>query len=338
MNKYNFIVGNPPYQNNSKVLYDKMMLRFFDLDYDELSMIIPNRYMISTLKKFRNIIQNHPMLYKIIEYPDDFEVFPEVWIRGGVQIITFRKSNENKKDILYQQIMHGKIIRDCTREKNNIKKYDIIIRDPEDEEIIDTITKMNPNKIQISNVSFDIKSDYADYAEHPFENCIKLYGQRQKMIPKNGGIKGIGYIKGEYKHLNKYKVITRIATSNNSKRAINPVFIIEKNAVCSDTYKVLGLFDNLKDAENFCLYISTKFVRYLVNIRKIGVMLRNENFNFVPEPIGLCTDSDLLQYYKLEKYTNKIQNTIIDRKVNHIDKEQYPRDTNLWVNKVKWVD
>ncbi len=330
--KFDFIVGNPPYNNKSKTVYHLFIQRFLKLDFNQMIIVIPNNWMTGGkgLSDFRKFMKNTTIIEKIVEYPDDFEIFSEVWIRSGVGYILFNK--KKKSDILnHTRILDGKVIQDTDR---TLKDTDIVIRDAKAVNLIHRIPK---EKIKIPNIKFMIPSDFNNYTEHPFPGCVKLYGQRQKMIPKNGGVKGIGYIKDDFKYQDKYKVITRKATSNNSKRGVNPVFIIEKNAVCSDTYIVLGVFTDLKEAENFCLYQSTKFVRYLVEITKSNVQINPMSFRFVPKYEGLNTDKEIIKYYNLSSYKDLIY-SIKDRKVNHIDKEQYPRELNQWTKKVRWVD
>ncbi|MCD6436266.1 MAG: Eco57I restriction-modification methylase domain-containing protein [Clostridiales bacterium] len=331
--KFDYIVGNPPYQNGAKVLYHHMINKFLTLDYNYMSMIIPNRYMVGGkgLDKFRKKMINLKNIKEIIEYPDDFEIFNTVWIRGGVQFITFTKNNN--KLVKHVRILHNKIIQSSNRTLNN---FDIVIRNIKDEEILNKLE--TTNKIVIPKISFNIPGHYQDFEEHPFEGCTKLYGQRQVMKHAGTGIKGIGYIKYTSDIPDKYKVITRRATSNNSKRAVNPVFIIEKESICSDTYIVLGLFDELEKAENFCLFMSSKFIRYLVNIRKISVSINSNTFKFVPEMNNCYNDNDLLKKYNLKEYKHLIDSTIVDRNVNHINREQYPREINTWVDRVNWVD
>jgi site-specific DNA-methyltransferase (adenine-specific) len=331
--KFDYIIGNPPYNNNSKTVYHLFIEKFLTLKYNQMVMIIPNNWMTGGkgLTSFRTRMQNTKNIKKIVEYPNDFEIFKDVWIRGGVQYIVFNKQ-KNTKTIQHIRIKNGEIIQNTERLLN---KYSIIIRDKKAEDMLDKIPKQ---KIQIPNIKFNIASDYKDYKEHPFKSSVKLYGQRQKMIPINGGKKGIGYIQNKnFKYLNKYKVITRKATSNNSKRGVNPVFIIEKNAVVSDTYLVLGVFDTIKEASDFCLYQSTKFVRYLVEITKTNVSVSVKSFKFVPKYEGLKTDEEIIKKYGLQDYKNLLY-SIIDRKVNHIDREQYPKEINQWVQKVEWVD
>jgi site-specific DNA-methyltransferase (adenine-specific) len=298
-----------------------------------MSMVIPNNWMVGGkgLSKFREYIQSCPRLEKIVEYPDDFEIFKEVWIRSGVQYIVFDSKKRTDK-MTHIRIKDGEVIQNVERV---LGKYDIIIRDKRAEDMLDKIPQ---NKIHIPVIKYNISSDFSDYEECPFKGSVKLYGQKQKMIPVHGGVKGIGYIENKnFKYLDKYKVITRKATSNNSKRGVNPVFIIEKNAVASDTFMVLGVFDTLKEAEDFCLYQSTKFVRYLVQITKSNVGISKKSFKFVPEYEGLKTDEEIIDTYNLQKYKDLIY-SIIDRKVNHINREQYPREINQWAEKVKWVD
>ncbi len=345
--KFNYILGNPPYQNGAKNLYDKMIMKFLTLDYDVMTMIIPNRYMVGGrgLDKFREYTLNLNNIKEIVEYPDDFEVFPSVWIRGGVQFITFDK--KEAKETRHIRILNGETIQDVNRKLNT---HDILIRNIKDEMLLNELEKLNLQSItnSIPKKGFDIASNFTDFKGSHFENSTKLYHKRQ--LSKSSDIKGVGYIE-KVNFDKKYRVITRAMTSNNSKRGVNPVFIIEPDAMCSSTYKILGEFNSLKEAEEFSIYMSTKIVRYLVNIRKISVAVNTNTFKFVPEFAEIFKDG-LSNNFTAEELNEKIMNTlnlssnmkelisstIIDREVNHVKKEQFNPDINKWVDRVKWVD
>ena len=88
--------------------------------------------------------------------------------------------------------------------------------------------------------------------------------------------------------------------------------------------------DNLQECKNFINWINTKFTRFFVamNISKLGPILTDNCFKFVPEPpvddMGrhfdepeydgwkkTYTDEDLYKYYNLDTYHITIINKLI---------------------------
>ncbi len=332
--KFDYIVGNPPYQTGSKVLYNLIIERLKKLNYGIMYLVIPNRWMVGGkgLQEFRKMMMQTHQIKKIIEYPMDKELFPDVWIRGGVQLIQI--SPQEVQICHYQRIKDGIIIQDSKRTQIELNKFDIIIRVEKEIEILEKVQKKNQggNSLktfmnELNNPDYDIGSDFSEYEEHPFPESIKMYGQRQKMHPKAGGIKGIGYIKnitGNYPYLDRYKVIARKVTSNNSKRVVNPSFVIEKNSVVSATHIVFGTFKDLKIAKNFCSYLETKFVRFLVNIRKISMGVNEGLYKYVPEQdfSKSWSDKELFKMYNISKEEQAYINSVVqDRAINNVSRE-----------------
>jgi site-specific DNA-methyltransferase (adenine-specific) len=89
--------------------------------------------------------------------------------------------------------------------------------------------------------------------------------------------------------LSKYKVIITYAMSGGNKptsqgdfQVISSLQILFPNEVCTETYLILGVFDNMKDAENMCSYVSTMTFRFLLLQALTSIHITKESFLFVP--------------------------------------------------------
>jgi site-specific DNA-methyltransferase (adenine-specific) len=72
---------------------------------------------------------------------------------------------------------------------------------------------------------------------------------------------------------------------------------------CTETYLVAGRFDNKKKAELLAAYLRTRFVRFLVSLRKATQDAAKDVYAFVPD-IPLTrewTDEALYKRYGLTK-------------------------------------
>ena len=63
---------------------------------------------------------------------------------------------------------------------------------------------------------------------------------------------------------------------------IGKPFLGEKSSVCSETYLVVGPFDTKSEAENAVSYLTTKFVRFLILLRKNTQNAAKGVYSFVP--------------------------------------------------------
>lgn len=80
---------------------------------------------------------------------------------------------------------------------------------------------------------------------------------------------------------------------------------------------MLNHFKVKEEAENFALYIKTKFVRYLVNLTLSSMHITKDNFRFVPtmEFSRTWTDNELYSYFDLnDEEIKDIESTIREMK------------------------
>jgi site-specific DNA-methyltransferase (adenine-specific) len=72
---------------------------------------------------------------------------------------------------------------------------------------------------------------------------------------------------------------------------------------CTETYLVIDRFKTKVEAERFAAYLKTRFVRFLVSLRKYTQHIYNERFQFVPDlPMDReWTDETLYKKYGITK-------------------------------------
>jgi hypothetical protein len=97
--------------------------------------------------------------------------------------------------------------------------------------------------------------------------------------------------------------------------------IAEPGTACTETYLVAGHFDNEKEASNYAQYLRTRFVRFLVSLRKATQHATRDVYSFVPDlPLGKAwTDLQLYKRYGL----TKDEINFIESQVAEHDKELF---------------
>ena len=82
----------------------------------------------------------------------------------------------------------------------------------------------------------------------------------------------------------------------------NPI-IAGPGEACTETYLVAGRFDSEKAAQRHAAYLRTRFVRFLVSLRKATQHANRNVYAFVPDILLNCewTDEDLYKRYGLNK-------------------------------------
>lgn len=79
--------------------------------------------------------------------------------------------------------------------------------------------------------------------------------------------------------------------------------VARPGTACTETYLVIGRFNSERLARKFEGYLRTRFVRFLVSLRKNTQDIYSERFQFVPDlPMTQdWTDRELYKKYKLTK-------------------------------------
>ena len=109
--------------------------------------------------------------------------------------------------------------------------------------------------------------------------------------------------------IDKFKVVIGYlnpdrAGVNNSSQGSNvttKVMVYEPGVVITESYIVIGVFNNEKDAYNYASYIKCKFTRMLINLTLSSIHITQGNFRFVPlqDFTRPWTDADLYAKYNL---------------------------------------
>ena len=79
--------------------------------------------------------------------------------------------------------------------------------------------------------------------------------------------------------------------------------IAEPGTACTETYLVAGHFEDEETADNYAKYLRTRFVRFLVSLRKATQHATRDVYSFIPDlPLDKeWTDVKLYKRYGLTK-------------------------------------
>ena len=90
------------------------------------------------------------------------------------------------------------------------------------------------------------------------------------------------------------------------------------NTVCTETYLVAGVWESEREATNCAMYLCSKFVRFLISLRKNTQHLTSDRFSFVPLlPMNQrWTDKLLYEKYELTaEEIDHIESTILEMSI-----------------------
>lgn len=323
--KFNAVVGNPPYQlpgHGQKPLpiYQNFINLARSLKPQYVSMISPSRWFAaSDLRDFRNAIIEENKLDIIHDFSDARLCFPQVEIKGGISY--FRWNNESLHNCSFFIHTDKGVIQ--TNRNLKTEKTDILIRDGYMINIVKKIqTKEEKtfNSIVSSNdpFGFDMREEHSSkrvkvpFSLEPEKNSVLFYynGWRRD---------GIGYVKRELisknvEWINKIKILIPKAwgTGDSSKDWIKP-FLVEANTCCTETYLVVGPFNDIETANNVIQYMGTKFFHFLVAIMKLTQNAMQGVYCNVPlqDFTKSWTDEELYDKYGLDLFEREYIESLI---------------------------
>ena len=334
---FDVVIGNPPYQlsvgnttgNSSKAraIYHEFITQAMALNPRYISMIVPSRWMTRSTEGIPDtwidsFIDDHRVRV-MHDFLDSKICFPGVDIKGGVCYFLWDRDNEGKCEyVLHSNSNEEDVIRNV--DYLNSKGIGIVVRDIQAISIIDKIEKVEGDWLSKPEKNFSSLVSPKDF----FTNKVQLTSSWDGFTEKKSGSNSIkyylnkvshgiphGYIKMDdvpknQKTVKLNKVYIPAAAWGAAKEEDDPVlglpFVGEANSACSQTYLVVGYDPDAhnftkEECENITSYISTKFFRYLVSLKKRTQNGPRHVYQFVPvqDFSKPWTDEKLYKKYKL---------------------------------------
>lgn len=304
--KFDVVIGNPPYQEESKGGNDNYRAPIYN-DFMDLSnklanvvtLITPARFLFdagSTPKDWNKRILNDKHL-KIIKFEaDSSKIFPRTDIKGGV-VITLRDTQKNFESV--NEIYSPAGIYIPFEELNGIMKKVLkntsgdlssIIYSPENYKFTDLLHLENPkaesklskgHKYDLKSNVFDKLPDiFLEQAPNSKDNYVKIYGLSKKK-------RTYRFIKEEYiankNNFKNWKVFVPKANGSGALGETLSTPLIGKPLIGNtQTFISIGNFKTEFEAEAAMKYIKTKFARVMLGILKITQDNTSSRWRLVP--------------------------------------------------------
>lgn len=305
--------GNPPYQDNratdragvntafASAIYPFFVDTAIETSTDFVSLITPSRWLTKTGQGVSDawvdkmIDGNHILLLN--DFYNSNDLFEGIELKGGANYFLYSPSYNGK--CIYTLNQNGETV--TTSEYLDGRGAGIVIRDQVAPGIIDKIEKIEGKYYQGDNFSklvgpqhfFDkdglLTTRWKGYhMEKSEEYSIKYYVSPQTITQGYAWIKLADIPKNqEVKDYNKV-FISKAYNGGDSfpHQIVGRPFYGEPNSVCSQTYLVIGFTEDNRLTEIMCRnivsYIKTKFVRYMIFIKKKTQDNPSSVWQFVP--------------------------------------------------------
>ena len=306
--KFDVIVGNPPYQLNdgggsgtsAAPIYHRFIQQAIKLNPRYLTMIVPSRWFSGGkgLDAFRSEMLHDERLCEIHDYLEASDCFPGVQIKGGVCYFLWdRNHHGNCLITTHRGNTHNEPMERPLLEPGN----DILIRYNEAIPIFHKVmnrTDTTLDSIISSRRPFGLTSKYRGHEKQNdgdlilYQNGGKAYVSRTEITDN-----GCAYA---------WKVLIPFLGPGNDNfphMILGKPFISAPGEVSTETYLTIGPLNSKSECENVISYISTRFLRFMVLLRKPSQNATRGVYSYVPiqDFSRSWTDSELYEMYGITK-------------------------------------
>jgi len=312
--KFDVIVGNPPYQlddgghgASASPIYQKFVESAIKLKPRYLVMITPSRWFTGGkgLDDFRERMLRESRLRNLVDYPKLYDGFPGVKIRGGVSYFLWDRDYSGPCSV--QTMWDGEPLGPPMERRLNA--YDVLVRRNEAVSILDKVRAYRAGGKPEATLDARVSSQkpfglrtfvHGAPSSKGLKNPVKLYGsQRISWVERAAIDRNADWI-------DQWKVLmTRV---QGTSAAVETMFlsrpiIAGPGEACTESYVVAGRFKTKKMASLYAQYLRTRFVRFLVSLRKATQDAARDVYAFVPDvPLNQeWADENLYTRYRLTK-------------------------------------
>ena len=299
---FDVIIGNPPYQldtggsgRQARPIYNLFVDQAKRLSPRYLLMVIQSRWFGGGmgLGDFRETMLNDRHLRRIVDFTNSSEVFPGTDFGGGVCYFLWDRDNSGACSV--QNHFAGRQF-ESVRDLNEFEHF---IRYAPAVPILQKVMfarEQSLRSVVSSTRPFGI----------PTTTKPLLSGDYRLVSSKGRGWISVGAVTSGLLLVDFWNVLISktshdhagLPDKNGQRRVLSRLELLEPRAVCSESYIVVGRFDEEFEAENCRAYLSTKFVRFLISLLSYSQDITSGRFEYVPMQDFSCAWTDEALYAK----------------------------------------
>lgn len=287
--QFDVIIGNPPYQlsdgghgTSASPIYQHFVENALGLDPRFAVFVTPSRWFAGGkgLDDYRERMLGDRRIRNIVDYPKLYEAFPGVKIRGGVSYFLWDRDYDGPCAV--QTMWDGQPVGGAVT--RFLDAYDVLVRRNEAVPILEKVRARRESTFDAkvsSRKPFGLATNFkGKKSSAKLDEPVKLYANQETRwieradLPANDG------------WVDKWKVLmTRVQGTSAAveTKFLSKPIIAGPGTACTETYLVAGHFETKEEAEALAAYLRTRFVRFLVSLRKSTQDAAKGVYAFVPD-------------------------------------------------------
>lgn len=298
--KFDFVIGNPPYQDETlgenKGYAPPIYHLFLDGAYkvaDKVELIHPARFLFnagSTPKAWNQKMLSDPHL-KVLHYEQDASgIFANTEIKGGVAI-TYHDEDEDYGAIgTFTPFDELNTIIHKIHYHTNFESLSVIVVTSYAYHFTEAMHKDHPEAAsQLSKGhAYDLKSNVFERIPQVFFDIQPQDGQKYiQILGRKGNDRAYKYIREDYVNnvinLHKYKIYLPKANGAGALgEVLSPPVLAEPGIGSTETFLSIGAFETEEEAQAALKYIKTKFARIMLGVLKTTQDITPQKWEHVP--------------------------------------------------------
>ena len=326
--KFDFVIGNPPYQDESVGKQEKYTAPIYDKFIDEsykiapvVELIHPARFLYNaggTSKKWNQKMLSDVHLKVLYHEQDSSKIFPNTDIQGGV-VITSHDINKNYGAIgIYTAYPELNKILKKVKNTNNFKPFESIIKSRGLYRFSPLVYQEHPEEMAKFTDSRIGASSFNRAESLFFENKPSDGYRYVQFLGLLQGKRVYRWFRQDYFKMvdsfNKYKVFVPAANGSGALGEVPSTPLIGQPLIGlpmvghTETFMSIGSFNKKNEADACYKYVCSKFCRAMLGVLKISQHNSPEKWGYVP----------------LQNFTNK-SDINWDQSIHNIDQQLYKK-------------
>lgn len=325
--QFDVIIGNPPYQlsdggygTSAAPIYQHFVEKALELDPRFAVFVTPSRWFAGGkgLDDYRKKMLSDHRMHDIVDYPKLYEAFPGVKIRGGISYFLWDRDYDGPCTI--QTMWDGQPVGEPVA--RYLDAYDVLVRWNAAVPILEKVRAKHESTLDArvsTRKPFGLATNFKGKSTGAhMTDPVKLYAnQRVEWTERSTLLINESWV-------DDWKVLmTRVQGTSAAveTKFLSKPIIAGPGTACTETYLVAGHFDNKVEAKRYAMLLSTRFVRFLVSLRKGTQDAPRNVYAFVPD---VPLDRDWTDELLYERYD------LTDDEIEFVESQVAPHEQTLF--------